>query len=79
MTIDFSSLSRSQKDAKVRTLPPFATVVEVKAGKGVKIRLDGKPEPRDIYYNSLVPVVQGDRVHIKEIADSILIIGKLQY
>lgn len=76
---DFGGLAKAQKEVATRSIPPFATVVEVQEGKGVKIRIDGKPEAREIYYNSLVKVAPGDRVRIEEVGEPILIIGKLQY
>lgn len=57
----------------------LAKVVEVVAGKGVKIKLDSEASARETYYNSLVIPVVNDRVFYLETSGTLLIIGTLKY
>lgn len=58
---------------------PFATVVGV-SEQGVKIRLDGEEEAREMYYDTLAPVEVGDRVRLDHVSETVIIIaGKLLY
>lgn len=64
---------------KVMNKAPFATVVEV-SEQGVKIRLDGEEDPREMYYDTLAYVEVGDRVRLDHVSETVIIIaGKLLY
>lgn len=75
----YSDIEKDKNKLHQISSPNFASVVDVVAGKGVKLKLDGEEEPRETHYNSITPVAVGDRVYINYVSGTIIIIGKLQY
>lgn len=72
-------MERDKKRLQESNAAPFATVLAVIQGRGVKIKIDGDESAVDTYYNSLQVVNVNDRVHIQNVSGTIIIIGKLQY
>lgn len=77
----FRSLADTQKNLKSNRGVKFATVLDVDAERGVKIRLYGQQESEvpDIYYTALQYVNVGDKVYITEEGGEYIIHGKLLY
>lgn len=75
----YADIEKDKKKLEKQNNPNFAAVIEVVAGKGVKLKVDGEDEARETYYNSVTQVNVGDRVYINYISGTILVIGKLQY
>nr|DAT14958.1 MAG TPA: hypothetical protein [Caudoviricetes sp.]DAY98482.1 MAG TPA: hypothetical protein [Caudoviricetes sp.] len=74
----YAEIEKDKKKLAPQNISPFATVIEVK-DEGVKIKIDGEEEAREVYYNSYVKVNSGDRVGIKSVSGTLIIEGKLQY
>lgn len=75
----YAEIEKDKKKLAPQNISPFATVIEVKEGVGVKIQIEGESAPREVYYNSYVKVNSGDRVGIKSVSGTLIIEGKLQY
>lgn len=76
----FQDLQKVKNSQQPQNMATIGEVVEVDASKGgVKVRLYGKSEAPDIYYNSLQVVVPGDKVQLMNVSGTTIVLGKYQY